>query len=191
MRVIVLNDTDEEVRNQFRGFVPKEFEGLLADGCAFMIGAVEPDREGLEAAGITLVALEEEEFVVKWVWVDPDFRYKEAGSKMMDALFATANENGLETVVIQIPSVEEEEYKTEEEAYEFFFEFAFGDAEIKEVDGIRVFELTAGVEDYLNMENENANDAIREDRIEKEYEKFPKKFTATGVEYFSGVPIEE
>ena len=191
MRVIVLNDTDEEVRNQFRGFVPKEFEGLLAEGCAFMIGAVEPDREGLEAAGITLVALEEEEFVVKWVWVDPDFRYKEAGSKMMDALFATANENGLETVVIQIPSVEEEEYKTEEEAYEFFFEFAFGDAEIKEVDGIRVFELTADVEDYLNMENENANDAIREEKIEKEYEKFPKKFTATGVEYFSGVPIEE
>ena len=191
MRVIVLNDVDEEVRNQFRGFVPREFEGMLADGCSFMIGAVEADKNGLEAAGITLVALEDEEFVVKWVWVDPDFRYKEAGSKMMDALFATANENGLETVVIQIPSVEQDEYRTESEAYEFFFEFAFGDAEIKEVDGIRVFELTADVENYLNMENEDANDAFRAEKIEKEYEKFPTKFVATGVEYFSGVPIEE
>ena len=64
MRVVVLNDTDESVRNQFRGFVPKEFEGLMADGSAFMLGTVEADKDGLEAAGITLVAVEEEEFVL-------------------------------------------------------------------------------------------------------------------------------
>ena len=190
MRVLVLNDADEEIRNQFRRFVPKEFEGLLADGCSFMIGAVEADKDGLEAAGITLVTLEDEEFVVKWVWVDPDFRYREAGSKMMDALFATANENGMETIVIQIPSLKEE-YATRSETYEFFFEFAFGDAEIKEVEGLKVFELSADVNNYLTMENDDVNAAVREDRINKEYEEFPRKFVATGIEFFSGVPIEE
>ena len=109
---------------------------------------------------------------------------------MMDALFATANENGMETIVIQIPSLKDE-YATRSETYEFFFEFAFGDAEIKEVDGLKVFELSADVGNYLAMENEDANDAAREERLEKEYEEFPKKFTATGIEFFSGVPIEE
>ncbi len=190
MRVVVLNDTDESVRNQFRGFVPKEFEGLMADGSAFMLGTVEADKDGLEAAGITLVAVEEEEFVLKWVWVDPDLRNKEAGSKMMDALFETANENGLETVIIQIPSLKDK-YATESDTYNFFFEFAFGDMEIKEVNGLRVMELTADVNDYLNMENEAINSDIQEEKIDKAYAKFPKKFVVSGVEYFSGVPFEE
>ena len=188
MRVLVLNDLEEEVRNRFRDFVPKEFEGLMEEGCSFMIGAVEPEPDGMEAAGITLVTLEDEEFVVKWVWVDPDYRYKEAGSKMMDALFATANENGMETIAIQIPSLKDEYAPTSEE-YQFFFDFAFGDAEIKTIDGIKVFELSADVDEYLAQENTMANEAIREERIDKGYDKFPKKFVATGVEYYSGVPV--
>lgn len=189
MRVIVLNDEDSGVRNLFKDFVPKEFESLMEEGKSFMIGAVEADPEGLEAAGVTLVAIEGEEFVIKWMWVDPDLRDKEAGSKMMDALFATANENGLESVIIQIPSLEDD-YGTEREMFSFFFEFAFGDAEIKEVDGLRVFELTADVEEYLGMDNAMANEEVREERLEKEYDKFPKEFVATGVEFFSGVGIE-
>ena len=95
MNIVVLNDLQAEIRNLFRDFVPIEFRPLMEEGRSFMIGAVQPDPEGLEAAGVTLVALEDEEFVIKWMWVDPDLTNREAGSKMMDALFRTETKTGL------------------------------------------------------------------------------------------------
>ena len=80
MNILILNNLQEEIRNLFTKFVPREFRPLMEDGRSFMIGAVEADPEGLEAAGVTLVALEDEEFVIKWLWVDPDLSNKEAGS---------------------------------------------------------------------------------------------------------------
>ncbi|MBR4581821.1 MAG: hypothetical protein IKO32_11375 [Lachnospiraceae bacterium] len=189
MNIVVLNDLQAEIRNLFRDFVPIEFRPLMEEGRSFMIGAVQPDPEGLEAAGVTLVALEDEEFVIKWMWVDPDLTNREAGSKMMDALFRTANENGLKSVIIQVPSLKNEK-GSDKEMLAFFFEFAFGDAEIKTVDGIRVIELSADVDEYLSIENNLANEDVAQARIEKGYEKFPKEYTVTGVEFFSGVVTE-
>ncbi len=150
MNIVVLNDLQVEIRNLFKKFVPREFRTLMEEGSSFMIGAVEPDPpKGPEAAGVTLVAVEGEEFVIKWMWVDPDLRNMDAGCKMMDALFKTANENGLKSIVIQVPSLRDEKGK-DKEMLSFFFDLAFGDAEIKEVDGIRVIELCADVNEYLN-----------------------------------------
>jgi len=190
MNILVLNDLHEEVRKIFTGFVPIEFRELMEEGRSFMIGAVKADPDGLEPAGVTLVALEDEEFVIKWMWVDPDLSNKEAGSKMMDALFKTANENGLESVIIQVPSLNDER-GGDKEMLSFFFDFAFGDAEIKTVDGIHVIELSADVDDYLSIENNLANEDAREAKLERGYEKFPTKFKTTGVEFYSGVPIED
>ena len=190
MNIVILNNLQEEIRNLFTKFVPREFRPLMEDGRSFMIGAVEADPKGLEAAGVTLVALEDEEFVIKWLWVDPDLSNKEAGSKMMDALFRTANENGLESVIIQVPSLKDEK-GSDKEMLSFFFEFAFGDAEIKTVDGIHVIEMSANVDEYLNIDNETANMEAAEAKLERGYEKFPKSYTATGVEFYSGVPVEE
>ena len=190
MRVLLLNELEPEIRSLFRGFVPIEFRNLLEEGESLMLATVEIVDGELDPAGITLVVIEDDSFVVKWMWTEPRYREREGASMMMDAVYRIAWENGLEEIKVQVPSLDNQPAAKSEMA-QFFFQFEFYFVEIKTIDKMRVFELNAKVTDYLNVENEEANEEVRLAKIANGYSKFPKDFKVVDVEYFSGVDTGE
>jgi hypothetical protein len=131
----------------------------------------------------------EEQLAIKWMWVDPEKRFKEAGSRLLEECFNIADENGLEILNAHVPVLDAETVD-DSDIVDFFYENDFryvGDADTE--DG-RVFVLTADVDTAVSLENDEENRRIAQARIERDYKKFPKNFKVSDVEYFSGVPVE-
>ena len=187
MDVIILNDVSKEVRDQFVKFVPTEFENYLDEG-AMLLGAVYSDDEGLEAAGITILTIEEGDPVIKWIWMDPELRLMDGGFQMVEAAISVAKETGMDRLLVHVPALDSTSVE-ESDMTGFFLENGFVYQETIE-EPSKTYVLVTDVNMYLDLANAEENLAVSRDRIEKAYKKIPRKFKVTNVEYFSGVPIE-
>ncbi|MCR5213365.1 MAG: GNAT family N-acetyltransferase [Eubacterium sp.] len=187
MRTIILNNTSDGVKEIFSEFVPLEFEHFLHDEGAVLIGAIDDSSVLLSACGIAIVAIEDGDMVIKWMWVDPEMRYQGSGYGLLNTCFSLAEENGFEEIYAHIPVYEGEEYLDDSEIDDFFTEYYFDFVEKKNSDGMEVFELSADVDTFQAIANNYGNEAYSQSKIQKEYDKFPKHFQVTDVEYFSGV----
>jgi len=189
MNVFVINNCSAKVREQFYRFVPKEFLKYTEDGSSILIGATIFDAEGIEACGITILSVIEGELVIRWMWMDPDVRLNGGGTKMLEACYGIAATNDVRRLTAFVPDFDDEIY--EEEIYQFLYENDFIDSGEGEIDGQKVNVLVGDAELYLSMENYMANQDVADRRRAKAYDKFPNKFVATEIEYFSGVSVEE
>ena len=187
MITMILNGSSKRTLDIFADFVPLEFEHFLTDDSAVLVGAVEAGDEGLEACGITILANDDGILSIKWMWVDPDKKFQGFGSKMLDTCFDIASENNLEFIHAEVPLADDEEDENNGTIEEFFYEYGFRPTQISTKNGIRVNVLTADVLSYAEMDNSFYNEYLAKTKIEKGYDKFPNRFTAIDVEYFSGV----
>lgn len=192
MRVILLNEVKKEVKNLFMDFVPTNYESYLEEGQAFVLGAAEDSGKKWEAAGIAIASVEGDEngveFVIKWLWVDPEYRNRDAAGMMMDMIFRAARLSGFHYVTVHIPAFGSVK-SLDPELEEYFANIEFYNPVIRVVDGMRVFELTARTDSYLSIINTMANEEARQQMIEERYNNFPTKYKEIGIEYYSGVPV--
>ena len=187
MDVIILNDVSKEVRDQFVKFIPTEFENYI-DGGAMLLGAVYSDDEGLEAAGITILTIKDGDPVIKWIWMDPELRLMDGGFQMVEAAISVAKETGMDRLLVHVPALDSASVE-ESDMTGFFLENGFVYQETIE-EPFKVFVLATDVQMYLDMANMEENLAVSKERLEKAYKKIPNRFKATGIEYYSGVPID-
>ena len=187
MITLILNGSSKDTLDVFSDFVPIEFEHYLGDESALLIGVVESGDNGLEACGITIVAFEDGEMIIKWISVDFELHNKGYGSKMLDICFKTALENNYPLINVEIPrtNLGDTDYYLES----YFYPFGFSPVNSKVYDTYTADVLTADTDSYFNIDNDIKNEIYSRKKIEKEYDKFPNSFVVTGVEYFSGVPI--
>ncbi len=204
MITLILNGSSKNTLDVFSDFVPLEYEHYMYDENAILVGVVEAGENGLEAGGITILAEDDGRLVIKWMCVDPDHQFSGYGSKMLDICFNIATENDLSVLSAQIPifedegSLNREDRSIDELFYDslspesdtiagFFYGFGFHVTDKSVRDGIPVNMLTADVDMYQNMGNDYENELLAEARQTRGYDRFPSKFIATGVEYFSGI----
>lgn len=190
MVVFVLNHSSSEVKDKFKRFVPKDFLKYTEDGEAILIGAVDVSDEGIEATGITILVNIDGSLIIKWIWMDPELRLQGGGTKMIEACYDIAASNDLTNLIAYVPDIEEPE-EDESSIEDFLYDNEFIEVGYTESDGINVKVYSGSTDIYKNMENDLANKAIADRKLEKGYDKFPKRFVATDIEYFSGVSVEE
>lgn len=186
MTVIILNDTDKEVIDRFTGYVPKEYRKYCDDGTGILLGAVENGKNGLVEAGITVLAIEGNSLVIKWMWMDPDYRNHEGGAEMLGACFLLARENEADKLIAQVPALDDK-YSFKSETALYFTNYGFDYVTTTKVDGIRVFLLNAPSDGDRRHEGMLAYDEYNRALIDSEYDKFPTGFEEIGTEYYSGV----
>ena len=188
MEVILLNNLENNVKNLFSRYVPKEFEHYMGDG-ALLLGALETSGPLFEPVGLTILAADDGQLAIKWMWMDPDNRFKEGGSRMLEKCMNIADENGLEILCAHIPSLEAETIEDSDLA-DFFYENDFRYSRDADTDDGRVFVLVADVDTAVSLENDEENARIAKEKLDRAYDKFPKRYMVTDVEYYSGVPVE-
>ena len=189
MNVFVINSCSAKVRERFYRFIPKEYLKYTEDGSSILLGASIFDAEGIEACGITILSVIEGQFVIRWMWVDPDVRLNGGGTKMLEACYGLAATNDVRRLLAYVPDLDDTAY--EEEIFQFLYENDFIDVGEMEDDGQKVNVFVGDAEQYLSMENDLANKVVADRRRAKAYDKFPNRFVATEIEYFSGVSVEE
>ena len=190
MDIILLNECDNDVKNLFVRFVPKDYLGLMEDDSSILLGAIDTDEDGSEPIGIAIVIIDDGDFIIKWMWIDPELRLQGAGEKLLESCFDIALMNEINTIYAHVPVLETNDIK-ESDMTEFFYNNSFNYVETKEIDEIDYYVLSADTDIYKNMENDMLNDEVNQNRIEKAYKKFPKNFVQSDVEYYSGVKIED
>lgn len=189
MSVIMLNK-DNDLAEAFLHLVPGEFRKYCEDEAVVKLGAAYAEEDGIAAAGIIIAEFSAKKVNIKWLFTDPDYRGRGAGEELLGKIFEMARMNGIAKVAAEIPSFGEDSVY-ESEMAGFLTDFFFNYVEKIQVDGLPKFvleapndgdilaQLTAGIELEAREENE------------REYESFPTKFIVTGVEYLSGVAVDE
>ena len=189
MEVIVINKVEKEIKDLFLRYVPDEFEHYMNDG-AILLGAVDTDDSLFEPIGLTILVMEENQFVIKWMWIDPDKRFNDGGCRMLEECFNITNDCNLKKLYAHVPALDAEAIGDSDIAG-FFYENGFQYLQDADTQEGRVFVLSADVDTAVSLGNDEENRRIAQARISKGYKNFPNKFTVTEVEYYSGVPIDE
>ena len=190
MEVIVLNGVEAQVKELFSRYVPLEYEHYLNDE-GIVLGAVDTDTEDslFEPAGIAVIAGYEGQLALKWMWIDPDKRFKDGGCSLLEACMNIADENGLETFYAHVPVLDAETVE-DSDITGFFYENNFSYVRDADTEDGKVFVLAADVAAAVSLGLDEENRQTAREIIAEGYETFPNKFEVTDVEYYSGVPTE-
>ena len=188
MEVIVINKIQKDIKDLFLRYVPDEFEHYMNDG-AVLLGAVDTDDTEFEPMGLAILAMDDNQLAVKWMWIDPDKRFKDGGSRLLEECFNIANDCGLEKLYAYVPALDDETIDDSDIAG-FFYDYDFRYVKDADTEEGRIFVMSADVSTAVSLDNDEENRRIAEAKITKGYSKFPNKFTVTDVEYYSGVPTE-
>ena len=188
MEVIIINNVEKEIKDLFLRYVPDEFEHYMNDG-AILLGAVDTDDSLFEPTGLTILTMTENRFIIKWMWIDPEKRFKDGGCRMLEECFSIVKDCGVKTLYAHVPVLDAETIE-DSDISGFFFENGFQYVQDADTQDGQVFVLSADVDSAVSLGNDEENRRIAQARISKGYKNFPNKFTVTEVEYYSGVPIE-
>ena len=188
MEVIAINKIQKEIKDLFLRYVPDEFEHYMHDG-AILLGAVDTDDSLFEPMGLAILTMDDNQFVVKWLWIDPEKRFNDGGSRLLEECFNIAKDCGVKTLYAYVPVLDAETIE-DSDISGFFLENGFQDVHDGDTQDGQVFILSADVDSAVSLGNDEENRRIAQARISKGYKNFPNKFTVTDVEYYSGVPIE-
>ncbi len=182
MKTIMLNGGSPKLLENYLLLVPGEFRGYCEDNNAILIGTMEEEDDGLVATGITIIAADNSGMTVKWLWVDPNYRYQGAGSMLLETAFEIAGMNDLDRLKVQVPALGSESFY-ETEAAGFFDIYSFTADGKAEADGLEVFNISAPADGALSADKFIEKEQRRLAELETRYATFPDNFKVEGVEF--------
>lgn len=187
MHTFMIESESRDMIRNYLHLVPREFRKYCEDNSTAIIAAAEVEPDGLVAAGLLIISVRKNEMIIRWLFVDPHYRSRGAGEKLLKYAFEMTRHNNTDRLTIHVPSLGEK-YVYQSPMAGFFSNYYFEYIDTIKVNGLKVFILSAPNNGDELAELDAAKDTENEDEFQKSFDRFLEGLKIKETEYYKDLP---
>ena len=187
MHTFMIESESRDMIRNYLHLVPREFRKYCEDNSTAIIAAAEVEPDGLVAAGLLILSVRKNEMIIRWLFVDPHYRSRGAGEKLLKYAFEMTRHNNTDRLTIHVPSLGEK-YVYQSPMAGFFSNYYFEYIDTIKVNGLKVFILSAPNNGDELAELDAAKDTENEDEFQKSFDRFLEGLKIKETEYYKDLP---